>query len=266
MGYLSELMAIFTRGMIILWRNRLLLLGNLVMPFAIIAIMGPAANLQTFGYLSFEYLTTGIMGMMVFFSGMFIPNNIIWDRDTKYLNIIFVSPCNRSTIVLGYSLVGAVRSTLQILIIYIGACVISIVLGYNNTNPQKGLPYISFSIPVLFGLIGITILVTIFVGGFMTIIASYSKNSETFFLLASIIGMPLIFISNMFFKPENLPFNLGALGIINPLNYLINTIRYLMLGELPPGEMPWEGPLLIIVLAVIFTFLGTYTFVRSVKK
>jgi ABC-type polysaccharide/polyol phosphate export permease len=131
-------------------------------------------------------------------------------------------------------------------------------MGYN----------ISFSVGIMFGLIAITILITIFVGGFMTIIASYSKNSETFFMLSGIIGMPLMFLSNVFFKPESLPFNLGVVGKFNPLNYMVDTIRYLMLGpgELPPGEAPWMGPVLILVLAIGFTFLGTYIFVRTVKK
>ena len=125
---------------------------------------------------------------------------------------------------------------------------------------------IVFSGGVLIGLIAITILTTVFVGGFMTIIASYSKNSETFFMLSGIIGMPLMFLSNSFFSPESLPFGLGIVGRVNPLNYMIDTVRYLVLGELPPGVAPWEGPLLLIILAVVFTFLGTYIFVRTVKK
>jgi len=263
MGYMSELLATFQRGLVILWRNKLLLVGNLIMPIFIIIVLGPAADAQTFGDLSFEYLATGIMCMMIFMSGMFIPNNLIWDRDSKFLNILFVSPCHRSTIILGYSLVGAVRSILQVVIIYLGACVISSAMGYA----------IYFSIGIFFGLIGITLMVTIFVGGFMTILASYSKNSETFFLIASIIGMPIIFLSNAFFSSSSLPFNLGAFGRYNPLNYVVNTVRYLMFGPtfdgdpvLPPGSNVWEGPLLIIILAIGFTLLGTYLFVRSTKK
>ncbi|MHA1265618.1 MAG: ABC transporter permease [Candidatus Helarchaeota archaeon] len=264
MGYLSELRAVFERGIIVLWRNKILLFGNIVMPLAIIIVMGPAADAQTFGDLSFEYLVTGMMCMMIFFSGIFIPNNIIWDRDSGFLNILFVSPAHRSSIVLGYSLVGAVRSTIQVTIIYIGAVLVSMGLGYD----------IYFSLGVFFGLIGLTILVTIFVGGFMTIIASISKNAETFFLLAGMIGMPLMFLSNIFFKPESLPFGLGVVGRYNPLNHLANTIRYLMFGDTFPGGgstlssgvTPWEGPVIITLFAIIFTILGTYIFVKTVKK
>jgi len=256
MGYLSELMAVFQRGMIVLWRNKLLFFGNILMPLAVVIFFGPAADAQTFGNLSFESLSTGMLGLMVFFSGMFIPNNIIWDRDSKFLNILFVSPCNRSSIILGYSLVGAVRAIAQTLIIYIGVCIISSSMDYD----------ILFSGWVMLGLLAITILTTIFVGGFMTIIASYSKNSETFFMLSGIIGMPLMFLSNAFFDPGSLPFNLGLVGRINPLNYMIDTVRYLVLGKLTPGVAPWEGPVLLIILAVVFTFLGTYIFVRTVKK
>jgi ABC-2 type transport system permease protein len=265
MGYLSELWSVFQRGMIVLWRNKILFFGNLLLPLFVIIIMGPAASSQTLGKLSFEQLASGMMTIMIFFSGMFIPNSIIWDRDTKYLNILFVAPCHRSSIILGYSLVGAVRSILQTVLIYVGACLISEWMGYA----------ISFSVGVFFGLIGIALLVTIFVGGFMTIIASYSKNSETFFLIASIIGSPLIFLSNAFFTPESLPFGLGLFGRFNPLNHVVNAVRYLMFGEsypgsgdpvLPAGVTPWEGPVLIIILAIAFTLLGTYFFVRSVKK
>ncbi|TFG05320.1 MAG: hypothetical protein EU536_02360 [Promethearchaeota archaeon] len=265
MSYILELWATFQRGLIVLWRNKILLFGNLLMPLATILIIGPAADLQTFGDLSFEYLTTGMMSLMIFFSGMFIPNNIIWDRDSKFLNILFVSPAHRSTFVLAYSLVGSVRSTIQVMIIYLTAVGISAAIGYD----------IYFNAIVLIGLIGITILVTIFVGGFMTIIASYSKNSETFFLLAAMVGVPLMFLSNIFFKAESLPFGLGTLGRFNPINHLANSIRYLMFGEYFPRTMQstlsegvtvWEGPILIILLAFVFTILGTYIFVRTVKK
>jgi ABC-2 type transport system permease protein len=265
MGYLAEVWSVFQRGLIILWRNKLLLIGNLILPFFVIIVLGPAADMESIGEVSFEYLATGIMCMVIFTSGMFIPNNLIWDRDTKYLNILFVSPCHRSSIILGYSLVGAVRTTLQVIIIYTGACGISLAMGYG----------ITFSIPMLFGLIAIAILVTIFVGGFMTIIASFSKNSETFFLISGMIGMPIIFLSNAFFSSESLPFNLGVFGRFNPLNHVANTIRSLLFGAtypetadpvLPSGVSVWEGPLIIILLAVAFTLLGTYIFVRTVKK
>ncbi|MHA1649701.1 MAG: ABC transporter permease [Candidatus Helarchaeota archaeon] len=265
MGYFSEVWAVFQRGILVLWRNKILLFGNVVLPIAVIVIMGPAADMESFGQLSFEELATGILCMMIFFSGMFIPNNIILDRETKYLNILFVAPCHRSAIILGYSLVGAVRSLIQVIIIYVGACIISFYMEYA----------IYFSFGIFFGLIGIAILVTIFVGGFMTIIASYSKNSETFFLLSSMIGTPLIFVSNAFFSPESLPFNLGVFGRFNPLNHVVNTVRYLFFGEYYPGTTdpvlsagvtPWEGPVLIIILAIVFTLLGTYIFVRTEKK
>ncbi len=259
MGYISELTAVFQRGLLVLWRNKILLFGNMLMPLAVIIIMGPAAQAQTEGDISFEYLTTGMMSLMIFFSGMFIPNNLIWDRDSSFLKIMFVSPCHRSTIILGYSLVGAVRSTIQVSILYLGAVLISAIKNFG----------IIFSIGIFFGLLLITIIVTIFVGGFMTIIASYSKNSETFFMLAGMIGMPVIFLSNIFFDPINLPFNLGATARFNPLTHLTNTMRYLMFGgqaTLTGGATAWEGPLIIVLLAVVFTFLGTYVFVRTVKK
>jgi ABC-2 type transport system permease protein len=255
MGYMSELMGVFQRGMIVLWRNKLLFFGNIIMPLAVVVIFGPAAQFQIGDDLGFDSLSTGMLGLMCFFSGMFIPNNLIWDRDSKFLNILFVSPCNRSSIILGYSLVGAVRSVAQTLIIYIGICIVSSTMGYD----------IVFSGWVLIGLIAITILMSLFVGGFMTIIASYSKNSETFFMLSGMIGMPLMFLSNVFFTPASLPFGLGIIGRINPLNYMIDTVRYLILG-VPQDTAPWEGPVLLVILAVVFTFLGTYVFVRTVKK
>ncbi|NVM53420.1 MAG: ABC transporter permease [Candidatus Helarchaeota archaeon] len=263
MGYLSELWAVFWRGLIALWRNKILLIGNLIMPFAMIFFMAPAADTSGF---SFEYLATGMMCMMIFFSGMFIPNNIIWDRDSKFLNILFVSPAHRSTIILGYSLVGAVRSTIQVSIIYLGAVGLSAAMGYE----------IYFSGGDFCLLILLTILTTILVGGFMTIIASYSKNSETFFLLSGMIGLPLMLMSNIFFEPTSFPIDLSGFGRFNPLNHLANTVRYLMFGDevpgstpiatLPAGVSPWEGPLIIILLAIVFTILGTYVFVRTVKK
>ena len=256
MTYFQELLAVFQRGLIVLWRNKLLLIGNMIMPIAVIIVIGPAADKQTIGDLKYEDLATGIMCMMIFFSGMFIPNNIIWDRDSGFLNMMFVSPCHRSTIVLGYSLVGAVRSTLQVIIIYVGASLIGTSLGHYELR---------LGVDILIILILLTILMTIFVGGFMTIIASFSKNSETFYLFSSMIGMPLIFLSNVFFNPENLPFGIGALGAVNPLNYLVNLVRYITIGTVPP-EGPFLGLIILILCAIGFTLLDTWAFVRNVKK
>lgn len=255
MTYFQELLAVFQRGLIVLWRNKLLLIGNMIMPIAVIIVIGPAADAQSFGALSYEELSTGIMCMMIFFSGMFIPNNIIWDRESGYLNMMFVSPCHRSTIILGYSLVGAVRSTLQVTIIYIGATLIGSALGHN----------LRLSVEVLILLVLLTILMTIFVGGFMTVIASFSKNSETFFLLSGMIGMPLIFLSNVFFQPESLPFGIGAFGLVNPLNYLVNLVRYITIGTVPP-EGPFLGIIILSLGAVGFTLLGTWAFTFRSRK
>ena len=255
MTYFQELLAVFQRGLIVLWRNKLLLIGNMILPIAVIIVIGPAADAQTVG-LEYEDLATGIMCMMIFFSGMFIPNNIIWDRESGYLNMMFVSPCHRSTIVLGYSLVGAVRSTLQVTTIYIGASLIGISLGHVNLR---------LGVDILILLILLTILMTVFVGGFMTIIASFSKNSETFFLLSGMIVMPLIFLSNVFFNPASLPFGIGAFGAVNPLNYLVNLVRFITIGTVPP-EGPFLGIIILALGAIGFTLLGTFSFVRTVKK
>ena len=255
-------LAVFERQLLLLWRKKIYFFLSLGMPAFIIFGIGPAASFLTAGGISNEYMISGILCFSIIFSSMQGPLSLLFDKEQGYLNVELVSPIPRYSIILGQSLAGGFRALLQSLIIYTIAISSGLCTEF-SINPLN-----------VIGLFGFAIIIAVFIEGFFSGILSITKNTESFAMVTQLIGMPFILLSNVFIPTDSYQ---GALSFIkyigyyNPVNYALNGIRYILMGQTPGFELwaPWIGPfsiLLIALLAIVFTLTGTYLFLRSVKK
>jgi len=258
---ISSTLAVFERQLYILWRKKIYLFTGILLPVFFILGIGPALENLTLK-VSTEYVASGIICFTVIFGSMQGPFSLIYDRDTNYLNIQLVSPIPRFSIILGVSLAGAFRAIIECILMYI----IAIGTGIANF-------YIS---PLhIIGFLICAILISVFIEGLFSSLLSIIKDTETFSLVSNFISMPFIFLSNAFFPTSsyrNTPFFwVEQFGYFNPVNYALNTIRYFLMGYCPDYLTlePWIGPLSVIIIGILalsFTFIGTYLFLYSVKK
>jgi len=167
-----------------------------------------------------EFLTPGILAQSVLFVAIFYGIAVIWERDLGIVHKFLASPAPRSALVLGKALSAGIRGLSQALIIYL----LAILLG---VHLRLGVPEI----------LGVLVLVIIGAGVFSTlslIIACVVKTRERFMGIGQLLTMPLFFASNALYPISLMPTWLQAIAWGNPLTYLVDALRMLML----PGYSP----------------------------
>ncbi len=254
------------KGIYILWYREILKLRR-ERPRAIASLGAPFLYLIVFGFglsrsmgplapgLNFtQFLFPGLLGMTVLMTALMSGMSVVWEREMGFLKEVLVSPLSRRAMVLGKALGGATLAIVQGLILLVLAPCLGINLSLTS------LPYLlPFLLLTAFTLSSLGIL-----------IASRTYTMETFQVVISLVLMPLIFLSGIFFPLTNLPHWLDIIVKINPITYGINAIRYLILGPVVPPIIWFGRPVTLIedtlvigALAIIVTSLAIWSFSRQ---
>jgi len=162
-----------------------------------------------------QYLIPGIVGMTLLFSSTMSGMSLIWDKKFGFLKETLVAPISRTKLLFGRCLGGATTSLFQGLIVTF----LGYVMGFRIENWVLFPLIIAaiFIIALLFSLIG-------------TLIATKFDDMSSFPIIMNIVLMPMMFLSSAFFPVENYPNVIQFVVKINPFNYCVNLLRYLMSG------------------------------------
>jgi len=171
----------------------------------------PTGNIS---YLAF--MAPGILAQSVLFSAIFFGIAVIWERDLGIVHKLLVSPAYRSSLVLGKALSAGLRGVVQALIIYALALFMKIEL------------VLSFK-AIIEVLSAVTIGSAIF-STFSLIVACLVKTRERFMGIGQLLTMPLFFASNAIYPLELMPKWLETVSRFNPLTYLVDALRGLMIS------------------------------------
>ena len=193
----------------------------------------PTGNI---GYLAF--MTPGILGQSVLFSAIFYGIAVIWERDLGVVHKLLVSPALRGALVFGKALSAAVRGLIQAVIVYIIAAVLHIGLHWGVAD------ILAVMLAVM---LGSAIFAT-----FSLIIACLVKTRERFMGVGQVLTMPLFFASNAIYPLELMPEWLKAIARVNPLTYLVDVLRGLMIVG---GESMHSAVLDFGVMGLVFVLL-----------
>jgi ABC-2 type transport system permease protein len=213
------------------------LFSRAVQPVLWLAIFGqvfsrvrgiPIGNVS---YLAF--MTPGILAQSVLFTGIFYGIAVIWERDLGVIHKLLVSPSPRAALVFGKAVAAGVRGLVQAAIIYLIAFVMDI--------PVRSGPGAVLGV-LLAVMLGSAVFST-----FSLIIACIVKTRERFMGIGQVLTMPLFFASNAIYPLELMPAWLRTVAKGNPLTYLVDALRMLMI----------EGGQGAHSLAVNFTVLTT---------
>ncbi|GAB4381425.1 MAG: ABC transporter permease [Elainellaceae cyanobacterium] len=170
------------------------------------------------GNLSYiDFMTPGILAQSVLFMSIFTGLLVIWEKDLGILHKLIVSPTPRSALVLGKAIGSGIRCLSQLVIVY----VVAALLGVNlNWNPLA--------------LLGVAIAVMLGAALFSTLslsVACWAKTHERVMGVGQLMMMPLFFASNAIYPISIMPPWLQVLSRLNPLTYLVDALRSLMLAE-----------------------------------
>src|SRR6202166_1822644 len=188
-------------------------------------------------YLAF--LTPGILAQSVLFAAIFYGVAVVWERDLGIVHKLLVSPAPRSALVFGKAVSSGFRGVVQAVVIYLTAALMGIEVQWN--------PF-SIAGVVLAVMLGSAIFST-----FSLIIACLVKSRERFMGIGQLMTMPLFFASNAIYPISMMPRWLQIVALMNPLTYLVDALRGLMIV----GGQSAHSPLVnFSVIGVIFVVLA----------
>lgn len=192
---------------------------RLIQPVLWLAIFGTVMSnfrILPAGYTDYkQFLAPGVLAQSVMFVAIFYGITIVWERDLGQLNKLISTPTSRSAIVLGKTLSAGIRGIFQAVAILILAAIMRINISLNPLN--------------ILGILVITILFGMCFSSLSICLASVFKTRERMMGIGQAITMPLFFASNAIYPLSMMPNWIKYIATINPLTYIVNAIRTLMI-------------------------------------
>jgi len=183
-------------------------------------------------YLTF--ITPGILAQSVLFSAIFYGIAVIWERDLGVVHKLLASPAYRGALVLGKALSAGFRGLVQAAVIYALALAMQVPVRHDPAAVAAVLATV---------VLGSAVFST-----FSLIVACIVKTRERFMGVGQVLTMPLFFASSAIYPLELMPAWLQFVARVNPLTYLVDALRALML-PVPEAIGAWGFDL--AVLAVV---------------
>lgn len=162
-----------------------------------------------------DFMTPGILAQSILFMAIFNGLSVIWERDLGILHKLLVSPTPRAALVVGKAIAAGVRSLSQVILIYFLASLLGVGVDWN--------PFALLGV-LIATLLGATLFSTL-----SLIVACIVKTHERFMGIGQFLTMPLFFASNAIYPIEIMPQWLQVISHVNPLTYLVDVLRSLML-------------------------------------
>jgi len=209
---------------------------------------------QTFGTSDyFSYMSVGILSFVVLFTAMFSGMSIVWDRRLGFLNKVLSTPVARGSIIFSKVLSAVVRSLIQASIVLLVAFLLGLQLGPN------------FNVLSIFGLFAALFLVCFGLSSIFILIAIRSTRWETQMAVVNLLNLPLLFGSNALFPTKMMPDWLQTFAKINPITYVTDAARQLLLFQTDMTQLMFDYAFLA-GFALIFSTIGLFLSWRYLSK
>ena len=187
-----------------------------------------------------DFMTPGILAQSVLFVAIFYGINVIWERDLGIVHKFIASPTPRAALVLGKALSAGVRALSQAFIIYLLALLLGVKLNWHAG--------------AIGGMLVVVVLAAALFSTFSLIIACIVKTRDRFMGIGQVLTMPLFFASNAIYPITIMPHWLQIISKLNPLTYVVDALRTLMLaGNVSAFGLPWDFA--VILLTTVFVVL-----------
>jgi ABC-2 type transport system permease protein len=163
-----------------------------------------------------NFLVPGILTQTVLLSAVFWGIIILMDKRFGFLSELLVSPVKRYIILLGSTLGGATISVMQGLIVF----AVALIFGFR--------PYDWTLVPVAFVVLVVMCLaLTSFGAG----IAAMVDDFQGFQGINNLLILPLFFLSSALYPLENVPTVLKTISTLNPISYMVDALRFLLVNQ-----------------------------------
>ncbi len=227
------------------------LISRAVQPILWLGIFGEALSktraIPTPGVTYLQFIAPGILTQSVVFVAIFYGLYVIMDRDTGILQKLLVTPTPRLALVWGKMLSAGVRGLCQAFIIFVFSLALGIPLNITLTS--------------VLGVVAIVLLGAGCFTGLSMIIASLVKTRERFMGIGQVITLPLFFASNAIYPIDIMPGWLQTVATINPLSYMVDGLRSLMLPGVSSAGIGLDI-LVLVAVALLMSVLSAWMYPR----
>lgn len=189
-----------------------------------------------------DFMTPGILAQSVLFVSIFYGIAIIWERDLGLTHKFLATPTPRTALVLGKAISAGFRCLPIVVIIYLLAFLLR--------------ARVNWGLPNILGVLVMVMLGAIFFSTLSLVIACLVKTRERFMGIGQVLTMPLFFASNAIYPIEIMPAWLRVVSRINPLTYVINAVRSLMIVDAPATSLLNDYGILVMASAVLVLVAG----------
>ena len=229
-----------------------LFLTLLALPMSALFSQAPSEFQQVmFGGLTFfSFLVPGIVGMGLLFGGTMGGVTVLWGKDFGFLKEVMVAPVRRISLIIGRSLGSMTTAMMQALMTVGVASLLGIWFGFQVQSVT------GFFLSIVFMILTFAIFV-----GFGLTLGGLFEDTEGFMTFVRLIEMPIFFLSGAIIpiaQLKGVPV-LYQLQFINPLTYGVDGIRATLTGAAPSLGL-WLDFIVLLCAAIVFLFLGAYSF------
>ncbi|MFQ6030768.1 MAG: ABC transporter permease [Dehalococcoidia bacterium] len=194
-----------------------------------------------------DYLIPGLAMMNVITNAYSnSASSLLQAKLLKFIDDILITPLSGLEISMGYIAGGALRGLLNgLLVLLVG----KVLTGMPLAHPWFILLFL-LMVGWAFGAAGL--LVDIF-----------AKTWDNIQILVNFFIMPLVFLGGVFYSIDMLPPLWRSISLFNPLYYMINGLRFAVLGV--ADSSPWGSLVVSVAAAVLFTTVGAFLFARGYR-
>ena len=140
-------------------------------------------------------------------------SSIFQARSDRYIHDVLAAPMHPWQMNLGLSLGGAYRA------LVIGVAVMAIAIPLTDAPVERPL-----------ALLAAALLLVILFGALGTVIGIYAETFDHHTFVNNIVILPLTFVGGVFYSIEVLPSPWEEISHLNPIFYMVNSVRYGFLG------------------------------------
>ena len=164
----------------------------------------------------------------------------------RFIDDLLITPLTGFELAIGYMIGGIIRGFLNgILVIILGWLITGLTID-NLPLTLLNLTLVSWAFSALGVIVGI-----------------YAQTWDHIAIFTNFVFMPLTFLGGVFYSIDMLPELWQGLSLINPLYWMINGVRFSMLGVY--DSSPWLSISISGLFVIIFSSIATVMFTTGHK-
>ena len=184
------------------------------------------------------FIVPGVIAQSVLIIAIFSGLAIIWERDLGISQRMVVAPVARSALITGRAVSTGLRAVAQVAIVLAGIAI-------------SGIP-LRWSVLGIVGALVVSLIGAMLFSSISMVIASAMRSREQFMGLGQLITLPLFFASNALYPIALMPKWLQAVARLNPLTYLVELLRWLLL-DIGPQNLPRAVAIVVVGTIIAIT-------------